>query len=187
MVLSMLDVPWYCDSVTVKTETFSWTWIIQWMQRCGTDFSIGYHLNCSHQVIHRYLKSSVIVSINVLVKFTFLTSSTNWPDKLSLSIKLFVFGRPVGVSLRLNLIPRECLLRTPNQFVLESLDVDSCRVMNAQFDLYTIMREVLCEVIVIPGSDAVSVTITWNSELSLSICWTLQIPLVILHFFPKHR
>ena len=42
----------------------------------------------------------------------------------------------------------------------ESLDVDSCRVMNAQFDLYTIMREVHCEVIVIPGSDAVSVTIT---------------------------
>lgn len=112
-----------------------------------------------------------------------------------MSIKMFVLECPEGVSLLLsstvrlglNLIPRECLLRTPNQFVSESLDVDSCRVMNAQFDLYTIMREVHCEVIVIPGSDAVSVTTTWNSELSLSICWTLQIPLVILQFFPKHR
>ena len=83
-----------------------------------------------------------------------------------MSIKMFVFVSPEGVSaplldsLGLNLIPRECLLRTSNQFVSESLDVDSCRVMNAQFDLYTIMREVYCEVIVIPGSDAVSVTIT---------------------------
>ena len=71
-----------------------------------------------------------------------------------------------------------------NQFVLESLDVDSCRVMNAQFDLYTIMREVHCAVIVIPGGNAGAgaVTITSSLELSLAICWTLQIPLVLLHF-----
>ena len=70
--------------------------IIQWMQRCGIDFSIGYRLNYSHQVT-TYFLFYLLNYYNLLVKFTFLTSSTNWPVKLSLSIKLFVFGRPEGV------------------------------------------------------------------------------------------
>ena len=59
-----------------------------------------------------------------------------------------------------------------NQFVLESLDVDSCRVMNAQFDLYTIMREVHCAVIVIPGGDAGAGAVTITSSLEACAAWS---------------
>ena len=37
--------------------------IRQWMQRCGTDFSIGYHPNCSLQVTYLFSKPQLLLGL----------------------------------------------------------------------------------------------------------------------------